>query len=237
MSQPQIWNRYAYCLGNPLRFNDPTGLAHVEPDGHFVGDKNGEYNKDLDAIWSAKKKIWNFLNSGTPVRVGACDDLCHALRGSSGGNSLFLHVPPGWGSLFQTAERLRSLGGLPSKIQSVPIPRDRQPDIDQCGANLFCRLNWINNYTRRHLNVGNLIFGGTNRERGGRGRFHNAEDAQSQYEDIQKAQDAQRQGKGPGLIDETTKSRQRMENEFRNIRSQEDLEFEFGEGELQPIEP
>lgn len=66
---PQSWNMYQYVLNNPLNFIDPFGLSHWElsPDGqsHFVGDKDREYNKDLNAKWDAKKQIWDFLPNGT----------------------------------------------------------------------------------------------------------------------------------------------------------------------------
>jgi hypothetical protein len=59
---------YEYVLNDPLNLIDPFGLAHWElgPDGqrHFVGDKDGEYNRDLNAHWNAKNKVWDF--SSTP---------------------------------------------------------------------------------------------------------------------------------------------------------------------------
>jgi RHS repeat-associated protein len=35
---PQTWNRYSYALNNPLRYNDPSGLASS---GYQSGDMNG----------------------------------------------------------------------------------------------------------------------------------------------------------------------------------------------------
>jgi RHS repeat-associated protein len=62
---PQSWNMYTYVLNDPLNFIDPFGLSHWElfPDGqmHFVGDKDKEYNKDLNANWNAKTGVWDFL--------------------------------------------------------------------------------------------------------------------------------------------------------------------------------
>ena len=65
---PQSWNMYAYVLNDPLNFIDPFGLSHWElgKDGkmHFVGDKDKEYNKDLNATWNAKNGSWDFLQNG-----------------------------------------------------------------------------------------------------------------------------------------------------------------------------
>jgi RHS repeat-associated protein len=67
-SNPQSWNMYSYVLNDPLNFTDPSGLSHWElgPDGklHFVGDKDKEYNKDLNANWNAKSGVWDFLPTG-----------------------------------------------------------------------------------------------------------------------------------------------------------------------------
>jgi RHS repeat-associated protein len=62
VSAPQSWNLYSYVLNTPLKFTDPNGRGHWElrDDGqeHYVGDKIGEFSKDLDAKWDGAK--WNF---------------------------------------------------------------------------------------------------------------------------------------------------------------------------------
>lgn len=59
-TSPQSWNLYVYGANNPLRFNDPDGLAHWDKNGNFVGDYDGEYNNDLQAVWNKKGRYWDF---------------------------------------------------------------------------------------------------------------------------------------------------------------------------------
>jgi RHS repeat-associated protein len=72
-NDPQSWNLYTYVRNNPLRYIDPFGDAHweVQADGeqHYVGDEDGEYDKDLNAVWVADGQYWNFQEDPTPVEV------------------------------------------------------------------------------------------------------------------------------------------------------------------------
>ena len=38
---PQNFNRYTYCLNNPLRYTDPTGMFATEEEARNYGDKYG----------------------------------------------------------------------------------------------------------------------------------------------------------------------------------------------------
>jgi RHS repeat-associated protein len=69
-SSPQTWNLYMYGANNPLRFKDLDGLAHWDSTGHFVGDYEGEFNEDLQAVWVKTKKggYWDFEKGAQVVR-------------------------------------------------------------------------------------------------------------------------------------------------------------------------
>jgi RHS repeat-associated protein len=41
LGAPQIWNRYAYALGNPLNYIDPSGLFCVWVDDGTYDDSEG----------------------------------------------------------------------------------------------------------------------------------------------------------------------------------------------------
>lgn len=57
-AHPQSWNRYTYCLNNPLAFIDPTGLAHTNDKGEWVGDDDGEYDEEQHLYWNKKNQQW-----------------------------------------------------------------------------------------------------------------------------------------------------------------------------------
>jgi RHS repeat-associated protein len=225
IDQPQVWNRYLYGLNNPLKYTDPSGLAHVNKDGQFVGDKDREYNADLDAHWNAKGQRWDYVNQGAPVTVSWSESQL---------NSLILR---------QASERHQQLVEN-SLMQSrrltlsrvLLIPHSRQPDIDQSGGNPFARLAWLNAYLRRHLNVGTVISGGTNRERGGRGRFQTGKDDLDQLDDVKHSQD----NKPTGYRIRIDKSEQRVDNRLDRIQNLDDAMDEFGDVPIEenvPIDP
>jgi RHS repeat-associated protein len=69
VSNPQTWNRYAYALNNPLKYNDPTGLWCVWDDGtgHDADPGEGGANSDQCAgaggHWDPYDTITNVLQA------------------------------------------------------------------------------------------------------------------------------------------------------------------------------
>jgi RHS repeat-associated protein len=55
---PQSWNLYAYVRNNPLRYIDPLGLARVDANGNWMGDFDGEYDKQTGLYWNQKQGHW-----------------------------------------------------------------------------------------------------------------------------------------------------------------------------------
>ena len=54
--QPQSWNRYTYCLNNPLKYVDPTGLEYL-----YKFDK--QHNR-FDYQWVTGKDLEEALGNG-----------------------------------------------------------------------------------------------------------------------------------------------------------------------------
>jgi len=72
---PQSWNLYAYVRNNPLRYIDPLGLAHVDANGNWVGDKDNEYDKQTGLYWNAKNQLWeNRKNDASQISVSGGSD-------------------------------------------------------------------------------------------------------------------------------------------------------------------
>ncbi len=46
LSQPQRWNRYVYCLNNPLRHVDPDGFDPITVNLNIIFDRNANYSAE-----------------------------------------------------------------------------------------------------------------------------------------------------------------------------------------------
>lgn len=71
-ADPQSWNLFVYVRNRPLSFVDPDGLGHIDANGNWVGDEDGEYDKDLRATWRVDPNLplggyWDFGGDQTPV--------------------------------------------------------------------------------------------------------------------------------------------------------------------------
>ena len=93
---PQSWNLYSYVRNNPLRYIDPFGDARWEKgdDGveHYVGEKVGEYDKDLNATWDGSKWVFH-ENNGQDNNVVSQPDT-QPLGMPAGVLALTLSPPP-----------------------------------------------------------------------------------------------------------------------------------------------
>jgi RHS repeat-associated protein len=108
---PQSWNLYAYVRNNPLRYIDPFGDAHWEvgTDGqqHYVGDEDGEYDKDLNAVWMADCQYWEFQEdpSAVTVPIPGFNDFAQEMPIGSGKWVVLDPEPPMGGGLRHVGRR------------------------------------------------------------------------------------------------------------------------------------
>jgi hypothetical protein len=54
-------------LNNPLRYIDPLGMAHQDANGNWVGDEDGEYDKELGLYWHAATQSWGDRQNSNAV--------------------------------------------------------------------------------------------------------------------------------------------------------------------------
>jgi RHS repeat-associated protein len=71
---PQSWNLYTYVRNNPLRYIDLLGLAHTDANGNWVGDEDGEYDKQTKLYWNDKKQYWENRQNDNASAGGATPD-------------------------------------------------------------------------------------------------------------------------------------------------------------------
>ena len=71
-----LWSPYAYCLGNPVRFIDPTGMVTEIPPGFWASFGKG-FSQPFVSFWNAVThpvetvtNVVNSIKSVTPTEAG-----------------------------------------------------------------------------------------------------------------------------------------------------------------------
>jgi RHS repeat-associated protein len=97
VTNPQTWNRYAYCLNNPLNNVDPTGLAYSDLDEaqrKLFDTYTAQYNKDHKSDLSAEQ-VYGTLDESQQATYEANTfamehTILHDKKGNELGNALSL---------------------------------------------------------------------------------------------------------------------------------------------------
>jgi hypothetical protein len=87
-ANPQALNRYAYCLGNPLRYVDPTGREGISLGFELSPEEAAELMRMLDEV--AK---WNLIAGVGEIGVGLASEIFGTKFLSSEFFALMLGIP------------------------------------------------------------------------------------------------------------------------------------------------
>ena len=71
MTNPQLWNRYAYALNGPLRYSDPSGLKpQEEPEPEMVEYGLTGFDPVAFQNWADRVMLVNIISSYAAGRIG-----------------------------------------------------------------------------------------------------------------------------------------------------------------------